>query len=156
MDKETAKEILKEAVEKELWNIVKEHLMEQRPCYLNGIDLSKVPVEKLREKYVDYKFHHFWGGVIPPFKKIAEDKEGKRVSEDAKVVADRLSLKYQLAPEWQIEIFDGENSIPVICAIADINENLTMVEKDMEIAGYFAGHRKVYYTAFSNNEDRKI
>lgn len=144
MDKEEAKKIVEKLAEKELLNVIKEHMLRLRPCRLGLLDLSKVPVENLRERYRDYGIFQGCCGIIEPFKQISEDIEGNRISEDAKTVAQNLGRKYLLDRSWQIIVDDGDNDVPILVAIADIKENSKMVIDDMAMAGYFVGYRKEY------------
>lgn len=116
-----------------------------KECYLDLIDLSKVPEKELRRQYVDYRlFSNTWSiGSI--FSSIAEGytQSNAEKTEDADTVIESLLLKYGFSKKWQITKRILANNIPVIMAVADIEENFAMVDADMDKAGYFMGFQKI-------------
>lgn len=116
-----------------------------KECYLDLIDLTKVPEKELRKQYVDYRlFSNTWSiGSI--FSTIAEEyaQSTAEKTEDADTVIESLLLKYGFNKKWQITKRISANNIPVIMAVANIEENFALVDADMDKAGYFMGFQKI-------------
>lgn len=113
--------------------------------YLDMIDLSKVPEKELRGHYVDYRLFSGNGGFGNIFSSIAEgyNASSSDKTEDADTVINSLSGKYYFSRQWQITKVIAQNNVPIIVAIADIEENAQLVCDDLDKAGYFVGFRKV-------------
>ncbi len=116
-------------------------LKSNKKCFLSLINLKNIPEMELRKQYIDYIFTHLEDGFGSPFSKIAEDMvySSAKKTENADKVVFELSIKYGLNKQWQILKKVAENDIPIIMAIADINQNCQLIETDLSTAGYFLG-----------------
>lgn len=116
-----------------------------KECYLDLIDLTKVSEKELRRQYIDYRFFSNTWSIGSIFSSIAEGytQSNAEKTEDADTVIESLLLKYGFNKKWQITKRISANNIPVIMAVADIEENFAMVDADMDKAGYFMGFQKI-------------
>lgn len=127
-----------------IYKTLMEVLHPGRTNYLDMIDLSKVPEKELRDHYVDYRFFarksSFCNMFVPVAEGYASSSSDK--TEDPDSVISSLIDKYGFSKKWQVTKVMRANDISVLTVVADIEENLQMVNDDMDKAGYFLGFRK--------------
>lgn len=135
------RKMIREAIHEALEDIFKP---KDRICYLDSIDLKKVPIEELKKQYVDYRLERLADGFGSPISKLAEGltyASAKKTAQADRVVLE-MTVKYGLNKQWQIKKRIAENNVPIIIAVADIGENSYLIESDFANAGYFLGFNR--------------
>lgn len=136
MDKKRLDEITDNVVK----SVLNEYFKQDAPTLF---DLSKIPTEELKRKYVDYR-------LVSRFMPYGSDLmerddsfifEATNYSVPLNKVKEELSKKYGLA-EWQFNIIEGENHIEIAILIAEIGTNSEIITGDMQEMGYFVGIEK--------------
>lgn len=121
--------------EKDLKNIIKEAVASVVSEKNSHFDINNVPIEDLRRQYVDYRIKSRFPRFDSRLSEVPLDEDIDH-SVPLEEVKEELIQKYGLA-DWQFSIFEGANKIYVAIFIADIKENLSIIEHEMAELGYF-------------------
>lgn len=108
-----------------------------------NFDLSKIPVDKLKKQFVNFKFKLVgtpYGSELVESTKQRRLTEGITHSVDVGDVKDEMIKKYGL-DSWQFDIAEMENDIKVAIIIPHVDENESMVVEDMVSMGYYLSFR---------------
>lgn len=106
-------------------------------------DLSKIPVNKLKKQFKNFKFvvcGVSYGSPLVETSKQNRLNEGVKQSVDVEDVKTAMIKKYSL-DFWQFDIAIMENDIRVAVIIPHIGENEDMIVEDMYSLGYYLTFR---------------
>lgn len=101
-------------------------------------DLSKIPADELRRRYVDLSLVNYTSG----FGSCLFKDNGEYINEnDSRVrnayeVQREISMKYFLGP-WQFDVIECGHDIQVCICIANIKQSVQSIINDLNQMGYF-------------------
>lgn len=134
--------------EKQLRQIIKESIQEVLddknstfyPNYLNTIDWNAIPKEEYIKQYVSLRLTEsivYYGRLS----NVSETKifENQETTVPFNELDHELRAKYGFQ-EWQIREVNGRNGISLILIVANIGDNVSLIDDDMRRLGWFRSY----------------
>lgn len=107
--------------------------------YLYKISFKTIPLEELKQAYIDLSLYDLPDGYGSTLSKIAEGlsfSDAKRTA-DADITINDIIRKFGINRRWQIQKVDASNQIFIIVAYGNIGNNRQILIDALKNAGYF-------------------